>query len=95
MFGLAQGLWIAIGVVECLVLVPPVILLMLLPISLAGWGVREGAMIAALGFIDVPAGEALLLSIAFGLAVLITNLPGGVIWLLTHTRRSVGERVTE
>ncbi|MGB1547707.1 MAG: lysylphosphatidylglycerol synthase transmembrane domain-containing protein [Alphaproteobacteria bacterium] len=94
-FGLARGLGIALGVVECLVLVPPVILLMLLPISLAGWGVREGAMIAALGFVNVPAGEALLLSIAFGLAVLLTNLPGGGVWLLTHTRRSVGEQVAE
>lgn len=94
-FCLAQGLGIAIGIVECLVLVPPVIMLMVLPISLAGWGVREGAMIAAFGFVDVPASEALLLSIAFGLAVLLTNLPGGAVWFLTRTPRPTRKRATE
>ncbi|MCE2509632.1 MAG: flippase-like domain-containing protein [Alphaproteobacteria bacterium] len=94
-FCLAQGFGIAVDIVECLVLVPPVVLLMLLPISLAGWGVREGAMIAALGFVDVPASEALLLSIAFGLAVLLTNLPGGAVWLFTRASHPIRERATE
>jgi len=94
-FCLAQGLGIMVGIVECLVLVPPVIMLMVLPISLAGWGVREGAMIAALGFVNVPASEALLLSIAFGLAVLLTNLPGGAVWLLTRTPHTTREGITK
>ncbi|MBF0392515.1 MAG: flippase-like domain-containing protein, partial [Alphaproteobacteria bacterium] len=74
---LAVGLGIEVSVVDCLVLVPPVILLTMLPISVAGWGVREGAMVAAFGFVGVPAASALALSILYGLVVIVTGLPGG------------------
>jgi len=94
-FCLAQGLGIALGLFESLVLVPPVILLMVLPISLAGWGVREGAMIAALGFVGVASADALLLSIAFGLSVLLTNLPGGALWFLTRNAASMRQEAVK
>jgi len=94
-FCLAQGMGIPLGVVACLVLVPPVILLMVLPISLAGWGVREGAMIAALGLVGVPAGEALVLSIAFGLSVLLASLPGGAVWFLTRSPQKIQREAVE
>jgi len=94
-FCLAQGMGIALGVVECLVLVPPVILLMVLPISLAGWGVRENAMIAAFGLVGVPAGEALVLSIAFGLSVLLSSLPGGAVWFLTRSTQKIRREAVE
>lgn len=94
-FCLAQGMGIVLGIVECLVLVPPVILLMVVPISLAGWGVREGAMIAALSFVNVPAEEALVLSIAFGLGVLLSNLPGGAVWFLTRNTGPIRQEATE
>ncbi|MBF0305601.1 MAG: flippase-like domain-containing protein [Alphaproteobacteria bacterium] len=83
---LAMGLGIEVSVVDCLVLVPPVILLTMLPISVAGWGVREGAMVAAFGFVGVPAASALVLSILYGLVVIVTGLPGGAIWLLDADR---------
>ena len=41
----------------------------------------EGAMVVALGLVDVPAESALALSIMFGLGVLCVGLPGGVLWL--------------
>ncbi|MBF0373739.1 MAG: flippase-like domain-containing protein [Alphaproteobacteria bacterium] len=85
-YALAVGLGIEVSVVDCLVLVPPVILLTMLPISVAGWGVREGAMVAAFGFVGVPAASALALSILYGLVVIVTGLPGGVIWLLDADR---------
>jgi uncharacterized membrane protein YbhN (UPF0104 family) len=85
---LAMGLGIAAGFGDLLVLVPPVILLSMLPISLAGWGVREGAMIVALGFVGVAQGEALALSLLFGVVNVLTALPGGVIWFVTGNRKS-------
>ena len=84
---LAMGLGITIGFGDLLVLVPPVILLSMLPISLAGWGVREGAMIVALGFVGVAQGNALALSFLFGVVNLLTALPGGVIWFVTGNRK--------
>ena len=82
MTSLAIGLGVPVGFLDCLVLVPPVILASVVPISLAGWGVREGAMVAAFGFIGVAAHEALALSVAFGLVIMLTGGPGGVLWMM-------------
>lgn len=54
----------------------PATLIMLMPISLAGWGVREGTLIVAYGLFGVPADAALAASVGFGLALLITGFPG-------------------
>lgn len=83
---LARGLDIQVDAIDCLVLVPPVILITILPISIAGWGVRETAMVTAFGFVGVPEHSSLALSILFGLVVVVTGLPGGAIWLLSRDR---------
>ena len=61
--------------------VPPVTLIQLLPVSLAGWGVRETALVVALGSFGVPAEAALATSILLGLCMILAGLPGGLIWL--------------
>jgi uncharacterized membrane protein YbhN (UPF0104 family) len=93
-FVLARALGIDITLVDCLVLIPPVMLVTTLPISVAGWGVREGAMVTALGFIGVNSTDALLLSVLFGLLGIIVALPGGLVWLAGGERRKeVAEEV--
>jgi len=84
---LALGLGLDVSVIDCLVLVPPVILIMTLPISIAGWGLRETAMVAAFGYVGVEPHSALVLSVLFGLATTVTALPGGVVWLLSDIRQ--------
>jgi hypothetical protein len=61
----------------------------MLPISFAGWGVRELGMVTAFGFVGVPAGQAGALSIAFGLVVLASALPGGLLWFVGGRRQGV------
>jgi hypothetical protein len=80
---LAIGLHIEVTVVDCLVLVPPVILIATLPISMAGWGPREMAMITAFGFIGVSKEHATALSVLFGAVSVLIALPGGFFWLLS------------
>jgi glycosyltransferase 2 family protein len=87
-YALAAGLGIDVAFGALVALVPPVILISMLPISFAGWGVREGAMIAALGYAGVPADEALALSVAFGVVVLLCSLPGAAIWFATGNRKA-------
>jgi len=86
-YALAVGLGLDVSVIDCLVLVPPVILIMTLPISIAGWGVRETAMVAAFGYVGVETHSALVLSVLFGLVCTVTALPGGLVWLLSDIRR--------
>ena len=86
MTALAYGLGIAVDLGAFMVLVPPAVLASLVPLSFAGWGVREGAMIALLGSIGIAPEEALALSVAFGVLLLIGSLPGGLLWLVTGNR---------
>jgi hypothetical protein len=69
---LSLGIWTTV--------VPPVTLIQLVPVSLAGWGVREMALVVALGSFGVPAEVALTTSILLGLCTILAGLPGGLIW---------------
>jgi hypothetical protein len=80
---LGRGTGAQIGLLECLVLVPPVMLVTMVPISVAGWGVREGAMVVSFGFVGVPANEAFAVSVLVGVVVMLAGIPGGIIWLMT------------
>ncbi|CAA7614665.1 lysylphosphatidylglycerol synthase transmembrane domain-containing protein [Magnetospirillum sp. UT-4] len=90
---LASGLKIDIDPLDCLVLVPPVILVMTLPISIAGWGVRETAMVTAFGFVGVADHSALVLSVLFGIVGMVTALPGGLVFLLAGGKRMEAEEL--
>jgi uncharacterized membrane protein YbhN (UPF0104 family) len=79
---LALGLGAPVTLVDCLVLVPPVILVATLPISIAGWGAREVAMVTVFGLIGVPSPQATALSVLFGIASLLIALPGGLFWMM-------------
>ena len=63
--------------------IPAVTLIAALPISIAGWGVREGAMVVAAGFVGLSAETALVLSLLMGLLNLGAGLPGGILWMVT------------
>jgi uncharacterized membrane protein YbhN (UPF0104 family) len=79
---LAQGLGLSVSFTSCLLVVPLSNLVQILPISVAGWGLREGFFVAMFRFFDVGADKALALSMVFGILILVASLPGGVIWLL-------------
>ena len=64
-----------------IMIVPPVSLIQLLPVSLAGWGVREVVLVVALASFGVPAETALATSVLLGLCLIIIGVPGGLIWL--------------
>jgi len=79
--------WLTLGVI-----VPIMTLLALVPISIAGWGVREGVMVMGLGYAGIGAEQALALSILYGLSLLAVALPGGLVWLVAPGGRSFGGR---
>jgi len=87
---LARSLDLSITWLDCMILIPPVLLVMTLPISIAGWGVREQAMVTAFALIGVPTEGALALSIIFGLMALLFGLPGGIVWLMSSDRKIEG-----
>lgn len=64
-----------------LIIVPPVLLLTLIPLSLAGWGIREGAMIGLFTLIGADKVNVLTMSILYGLVLVIASLPGLQVYL--------------
>jgi hypothetical protein len=54
----------------------------LVPISIGGWGLRELAVISLLAGYRVAPEKALLFSVCFGLALALGSLPGAAVWLL-------------
>ena len=79
---LAWSLGIGLGLIPALTVVPTVMLISLLPISIGGWGVREGAMVVALGLCGVDSTDAVLISVMFGLCAAAIGIAGGLLWLL-------------
>jgi len=77
------GLW------QAVLLMPPVALFSMLPISIAGWGTREGAMVVALGLVGVGSADALAISLAYGVIALLAGLPGGILWLRAKRRGEI------
>lgn len=80
-FCIARALSAPLALLDALFLVPPVLLITTVPISVAGWGVRESAMVAALAYAGLTASQGLLISILFGLFALLLGLVGGVLWI--------------
>lgn len=63
-------------------LLPVLALVSSMPISIGGWGVREGAFIYGLGLIGFAKESALLLSIQVGIVTLITPVIIGLFFML-------------
>lgn len=74
---IASGIGVIVHLYELVLLLPPVMFLAMMPFSLAGWGIREGAMVFALGYIGVPREEAFAISVLMGIVAMIVSLPGG------------------
>jgi hypothetical protein len=84
---LADGLGVPLDPVGAFAVVPGVMIVSAIPISIAGWGLREGTMVVGLGLLGVSQGDAALVSIAFGLLLLIFGLLGGLLWLMQGEKR--------
>ena len=80
----AQEVGINADLIGCLVIVPIALLISFIPISIAGWGLREGAMVAGFAYVGVSATDAVFLSVTLGLCTTTVGLIGGILWLLTR-----------
>lgn len=75
---IARHLGIDSGALVIVSVASLVTLLAMVPVSLAGWGVREASYLVLLVPLGVPAEKAVLLGVAIGLQGLLASLPGGV-----------------
>ena len=85
----------AIDLYACFAILPLVSLLTFIPISIAGWGVREALVMSAFALIDVPTNGALAVSIKLGLANLVLGLVGGLVWIALPVKEIRNEAPSE
>lgn len=78
---IGSGVGLEFDLLTYMVVVPPVILLTIVPISLAGWGVREGGMIGLFTLLGADLTLVLSMSIIYGLILIVVSLPGLVVYL--------------
>jgi uncharacterized membrane protein YbhN (UPF0104 family) len=71
-------------------LIPPVMLITMLPISIAGWGVREATMGLAFGYAGLATAEGVNVSLLFGCVSFIIGAFGGLVWIFSAEKRAQG-----
>jgi len=76
-------------------LVPPVMLITMLPISIAGWGVREATMGLAFGYAGLIANEGVNVSLLFGAVSFIVGAFGGLVWIFSAEKAAQGSAPIE
>lgn len=80
--GVSLGLDASTMLTPSLLVVPTALVAAAVPVSLNGWGVREGVMVAGFALFGIAEGDAFLVSVLLGLAVVGSALPGGLTWLM-------------
>jgi uncharacterized protein (TIRG00374 family) len=59
---------------------PIIAFILLIPISFNGLGAKEAAVVFFFGLVGVPGDRALAMSLLFHVIVVLTSLPGGLVW---------------
>ena len=73
---------------QIFLLIPPIMLITMLPISIAGWGVREASMTVAFGYAGLMTADGTVVSILFGIVTFIAGALGGLVWVSSPEKRA-------
>jgi hypothetical protein len=68
-----------------------VLLISTLPISVAGWGVREKSLVLAFAYAGLSESNGFLVSVLLGATMIVVGLVGGIVWLTSPDRAKTDE----
>ena len=89
-FAVGWALGLRYDLLTYFAIVPPALVLTVIPISIAGWGVREGALVGLFSLIGADRTVVLTMSLVYGMLLILTSLPGLVVFLKSRRRRLTG-----
>lgn len=69
------------------ILIPPIMLITVMPISIAGWGAREAMMMVAFHDAGLAQTDGAVVSILFGAVYLIVGALGGLVWIFSAEKQ--------
>ena len=85
-----QSITAPVGFGQIFLLIPPVMLITMLPISIAGWGVREATMGLAFEFAGLMTNEGVNVSLLFGAVAFLVGAYGGLVWVFSAEKATKG-----
>ncbi|WP_316187570.1 MULTISPECIES: lysylphosphatidylglycerol synthase transmembrane domain-containing protein [unclassified Bradyrhizobium] len=71
---------------QIFMLTPPIMLITMLPISIAGWGLREATMMVAFGYAGLAPADGTVVSILFGAVYFMLGGIGGLVWIFSSEK---------
>jgi hypothetical protein len=80
-FAAGQALGLRYDLLTYFAIVPPALVLTVVPISIAGWGVREGVLVGLFSLIGADKTVVLMMSLVYGMLLILVSLPGLVVFL--------------
>lgn len=80
----ARAIAAPVDFIQTFLLVPPVLLISILPITIAGWGLREATMMVAFGYAGLAPADGTTISVLFGGVSFLVGAVGGVVWVAHH-----------
>jgi uncharacterized membrane protein YbhN (UPF0104 family) len=89
-FAVGRALGLRYDLVTYLAIVPPALVLTVIPISIAGWGVREGVLVSLFSLIGADRTVVLMMSLIYGMLLILASLPGLVVFLKSRRQRLPG-----
>jgi uncharacterized protein (TIRG00374 family) len=76
------SLGVTVPITYCLLFIPIISAMQMLPISISGFGVREGAYVYFFGSVGLSSAEAIASSLLFWVLVAVVSLAGGAVFAL-------------
>jgi len=86
-FLIAKALGIAISIIPFFLYMPVIAAVSMIPLSINGWGLQEGAFIIFFGRAGVDKSAALSLGFLYHLVAIAISLLGGILWLIFGGRK--------
>jgi hypothetical protein len=77
------------GFLTYLAITPMVFVIALVPVAMAGWGPRELGSVILFGTVGIAESDALAMAVLFGIILLVSGLPGAIMFLMSTSRRSI------
>src|ERR1700757_2306141 len=74
------------NILQMFLIVPPIALITMLPISIAGWGVREATMMVAFGYAGLVSSDGTMVSLLTGVTSFLVGILGGMIWITSSEK---------
>jgi len=76
----AKALGVDLSTPSLMILAPPLLLAMMIPITVSGWGLREAAAAGAWATLGLDPAQGVAVSVAYGLLIFLIALPGVLLW---------------